>query len=536
MSVAYKQVREEANTASEWTIMIFFAGDPHLSPSMTSQLKAIKDAGFQEDTNVLVHFDPNEKGARVCTFEINRQRKTEVATVIGDGRDPFVRNLIEDCIEGAPRSATAIEALQTFLDIGLREYRAKHYMVFLVGHGDIVGNDTFLPDDSPETAITLKQLGDTLLDFARGARVRGGVVEMIGLHSCSMSAIEVAYQLKGAARYLMATEGMAFVSSWPYRQLLKKILNSVDMSHEKQIPVDIDKLILSVQRLSLHNSTDFMFSGISADLTLCSLDPARVDALTLPLQNLAKALKQGLTTPRGRELILLAHLKAQSFWQETYTDLYDFCLCLQRECQGYDPVQQAMADACQAVRDKLEESNSYPFIIQSDHFGPLYQYAHGVSVYFPWSRPVQEDPPIQADDILLRYEEYEFTKALREQSWLSFLEEYFDKTRRTSREEEDEASQKKVNVSSNGKLASTAVAAAVVGNANVSVAESLEPVKSSPPLQKSSPPLTEAACSCSVKNYPMEFTRSPRLLEDPNEQANAPAKSQPAGGVVASTR
>ena len=92
---------------NEWTIMVFLAGDPHLSPSMTAQLKAIKDAGFQENTTVLVHYDPNEKGVAVTTFNINSKRKRDLlkkgerGTRIGDGRDPFVRNLLEDAIHGA---------------------------------------------------------------------------------------------------------------------------------------------------------------------------------------------------------------------------------------------------------------------------------------------------------------------------------------------------------------------------------------------------------------------------------------------------
>jgi len=516
--------------------MIFFAGDPHLSPSMTSQLKAIKDAGFQQDTNVLVHFDPNEKGAGVCTFEINRKRKAEKATVIGDGRDPFVRNLIEDCIEGAPKSATAVQALQTFLDIGIRDFRARHYMIFLVGHGDIVGNDAFLPDDSGETtAITLKQLGEALSDFSRGVKIRGGVVDLLGLHSCSMSAIEVAYELKGAARYLMATEGMSFVSSWPYRQLLKKILNTVDKAREDKAPLDIDQLIFSIQKLSLHNSTDFMSSGVSADLTLTSLDPQRINGLNAPLKDLIRVLKKGLDTTRGLEAILLAHLKSQSFWQENYTDLYDFCLCLERQADKCDPVGTSMVQACRAVRDKLEESNSHGFIIQSDFFGPLYQYSHGVSVYFPWSRPVQDNPPIEADDILLRYKNYQFTTALGDDSWLSFLETYFNKTRRLSRETEDAGKQTQAIVSSNGNLNSTSIEVAVFANANVADGESLEPPeKSTPSLQKNSPPLGAAGCSCSPKNFPMTFTKSLRAKLDANaELPGTPAKALPSGGVVA---
>lgn len=43
-----------------------------------------------------------------------------------------------------------------------------------------------------------------------------------------MSAIEVAYQLKGTARFMIGSEGVSFIDSWPYRQMLKRILNFVD--------------------------------------------------------------------------------------------------------------------------------------------------------------------------------------------------------------------------------------------------------------------------------------------------------------------
>jgi hypothetical protein len=32
-----------------------------------------------------------------------------------------------------------------------------------------------------------------------------------------MSAVEVAYELKGKADYMIASQGLSFVGSWPYR-------------------------------------------------------------------------------------------------------------------------------------------------------------------------------------------------------------------------------------------------------------------------------------------------------------------------------
>ena len=552
MSSAHALSRADTKAKDEWTIMIFFAGDPHLSPSMTAQLKALKDAGFQENTNVLVHYDPNERGVGTTTFEINRERKAQIrkkgdkGTRIGDGKDPFVRNLIEDSIQGVPKSATAVEALRTFLVNGLRYHPAEHYMIFLIGHGVVVGNDFFLPDRHPETAITLQQLGEVLTEFKNGAKIFDGEVELIGLHSCSMSAIEVAYQLKGAAKYLLATEGLSYVTSWPYRQLLKKILNTIDLSDEKGTKVDVDDLVKSLQQLGLHNTKDFMFSGLSADLCLCSLDPKKIDDLTVPIQNLSKALKAGLKDPRGLELITLAHLKAQSYWQETYTDLYDFCLCLERQCvkEKGEPIRDEMAAACQAVRKKLEESPN-GVVVQSDFFGPLFQYSHGLSIFFPWAQPFEDDPLSPGDDMLGRYKKYAFTTDMKTDSWFSFLKEYFDGTRRESREVEDnlaKASRNGTKASTDKTTAKTVaangtfVSSGIVGNGG----ESLEPEKTSPALapEKTSPalapektsPALGRGCTCSVKNYPMEFLLSPRASQNLHpESAPAPNQQAPTG-------
>jgi len=539
--------------------MVFFAGDPRLSPSMTAQLKSLKDAGFQDNTTVLVHYDPNERRVGTTTFEINRERKAqiqrtgEVGTRIGDGKDPFVRNLLEDSIDSVPKSATAAQALRRFLLNGIKNHAAKHYLVFLVGHGVIVGNDFFLPDNDPESGITLKQLGAIMSDFAKVAKAfdEEAVVDLIGLHSCSMSGIEVAYELQGSARFMLATEGTSFVSSWPYRQLFKKILNTIDVAKKNNKKVDIDGLLTSIQQLSLHNSTDFMFSGLSADVCLCSLDSKKVTDLNVPIKNLVKALKAGLKDKRGLEVINLAHLQSQSYFQELYTDLYDFCLCLERQCDNDVRVQSSMAFACQDVRKKLEESPNN-VIVQSDFFGPLFQYSHGLSIFFPWSKPL-DDPPLEGqDDMLARYQKYAFSEALGEDSWFSFLNDYFNATLRKSREVEDG----RVEVKKNGNVAATTAAtfngASITGSNGAAGGEGLAaPDKPNSQLDKPSggldkpsgglenpfPSFFNSGCGCSVKNYPMQFTiKSARAAETYNVEAKETGQPQQAQQTQAQAR
>jgi hypothetical protein len=48
----------------EWTLMFYFASDNPLAPSIVSQLKSIKDAGFHPDANVIARFDPGRRRRR----------------------------------------------------------------------------------------------------------------------------------------------------------------------------------------------------------------------------------------------------------------------------------------------------------------------------------------------------------------------------------------------------------------------------------------------------------------------------------------
>ena len=431
----------------KWTLMFYFASDNTLSPSMLYQFKAIKTAGYQVDTNVLVHFDPHERGIPSMIFEVNRTEKEgKRASQIGDDRDPRVRDLAGDQVDpklngdqpiqkgrfADTDALSAAEELRYFLDYSREHYEADQYMLFLVGHGLVVGRDAFLPDDNPGTGISLVELDNILRSFCREIGKDNQVLELLGMHSCSMSAVEVTYQLKGTANYMLASEGLSFVGAWPYRQMLQKIFSAIDKTDEAVV---VDDLMKCLHELCLHNSADFIFAGYSSDLCLCSLDRKRVEALSHPLQKLSAALKAGLNNDRCKELIQLAHLESQSYFQELYTDLYDFCLCLMVKCKGADAnaAQKQIYKACDsmitALKPETEKTKRGP-IVQADFFGPDCQYSHGLSIYFPWARPAED----ASEHFIRNYETYAFVTELSGTTWLEFLEAYFEETKRDKRE------------------------------------------------------------------------------------------------------
>jgi len=414
-----------------------------LSASMISQLKELTDAGFQKDTNVLLYFDPNcnGKGARIYDVNHYRKQRNGGETVIGDGSNPFVRNIAEDCNVQSLQQIPAALSLRYFLEYSRFYYPAENYMLFLMGHGVIVGNDQFLPDTDDGSSITLAQLGEILREFGGKVRAtKGDEFHLVGFHSCGMSSVELAFELQGSARYMMGTQGSAFPGSWPYRQILKKIFSAMerfnsddDTRNTGQYPNRLVKEILKgLQNLSFYNGRDFSDAGFSGDLAMCSLDKDSVEGLKQPLKNLARELKKGLKNG-VRESILLAHLESQSYFGESYTDLYDFCECLQNHCpQGGS--QHSIWEACEQVKLKLQSercdngSGTDPeglfdrLVVFSDFYGPAFQHSNGLSIFFPWRTPIAK--------VMANYENYEFTREFKANSWLSFLNDYFFLTKR----------------------------------------------------------------------------------------------------------
>ena len=446
----------EDQKKKKWTLMFFFASDNNLSASMFYQLKAIKTAGFQVDTNVLAYFDPHERGMPSMIFEINkREKERKRKSRIGDAENPTIRDLAGDQVQPEITddqckcrtssdfdNLPAEEALTQFLDFSRKNYPAEQYMLFLVGHGMIVGRDAFLPDDNPNSGISLVELGMILRNFKEEIREKEEVLELVGMHSCSMSAVEVAYQLKGTANYMMASEGLSFVGAWPYRQMLQKIfcgINKGSVGKDK-----VHDLMKSLHEVCLHNGADFIFAGYSSDLCLISLKPERVEALTLPIENLTRALQAGLNSERGKDLIVLAHWESQSFFQEVYTDLHDFCSCLRRRCTEWktNKTEKAMKDACKEVIDMLQANSDEQGvgpIVHADFSGPDCQFSAGLSIYFPWAKPIED----AREHVIKNYRNYAFVTELGGASWLQFLNTYFEKTlRKTPKLDLDDEEQK----------------------------------------------------------------------------------------------
>jgi len=359
---------------------------------------------------------------------------------------------------GKSRELGPYQSLLNFLYFCSANYPAKHYMLFIIGHGVVVGNDIFLFDShADEHSITLAKMGEALQKF-KGSIDRGSSFDLVSFNSCSVSSLEVAYELKGIAHYMLASQGPTFVGSWPYREILIRIFREVE---EKR--GNIRELISDIYHYCLYNSADFLLAGYSYQLTLCDL--SRVSDLNNPMERLSRALVQALSPGDKKKndaastfVVLYSHWKSQSFFDEMYTDLYDFCFCIIDRCERIEmakghltPQLAEIREACddvlrvlakpevkngQSAAARLGRISDTPTVVTaSDYVGPAYQYSRGLSVYFPWTRPT-DDSQIMQD-----YETYKFHTEFKDRgvstdSWFDFLEAYFIATERDTKRDE----------------------------------------------------------------------------------------------------
>jgi Clostripain family len=619
----------------EWTLMFYFASDNPLAPGIISQLKALKAAGFHRQANVIAQFDPYTPGTPTHIFDVNIIKKLESPEEfkIGfDSEDPFIRNLVEDKLwrderdrtgqklirdriregvkdyaPGVPPSGTIetnghrfemspLLSLGEFLRFCSSRYPAKHYMLFLLGHGVVVGNDIFMFDEHAEQqqSLSLAGLRRVLEDFTLDIRSHDGTFEMVSFHSCSVSSLEVAFELKNTAKYMLASQGTTFVGSWPYREILLRIFKDVRDSRNNMKDADIKEMLTKIFSYCLHNSTDFLLAGYPFDLCLCDLK--QVEEVRPSLNRLSAALIKAVETCPYREAIQLAHLEAQSFYQEMYTDIIDFCRCLLRRIGGGDdaawhtsngkpaaekaasvdtstpelaveimvseskallPVTDASADfgnALEIVDQKVELQLSQAALLESiktelkeacvelirairasivrrGFAGPEYQYARGLSIYFPWSRPgddsgifanyakykivVKDPPPAGIEDAQVPAVEP------KTPGWLDFIEAYLTHTRRRqsiflekpmgilNEHDPDKLSEKEKLLEDKIALVYTQAAPSSAPN----VAGSLQKTDKTDPMG--------ADCSCpSIKNYPRD-TRPRRERTQPSQESLA---------------
>ena len=241
---------------AQWTFMVYMAGDNNLSAAGDIDLAEMRQVGSSPEVNIVVQFDKaGNLGAR--RFLIGKNGQDETVEHLGqtDSGDPGV--------------------LLEFIQWAAQGYPAKRYALVLWNHGggwepsemDRIARSVKAPNYSPqemhqrsasrlrraffrtslETIFRLQSPADRAICSDDGSghsldtvelgevleqavQVLGQPIDLLGMDACLMSNLEVAYQTKSYARYLVASEEEEPNSGWPYDKVLTKLVENPDMA------------------------------------------------------------------------------------------------------------------------------------------------------------------------------------------------------------------------------------------------------------------------------------------------------------------
>ncbi len=402
---------------AKWTFLVFMAGDNNLSSAGDKDLYEMRMVGSTREVNIVVEFDnAGIKGSH--RYRIGK-----------DGKGEYHKKLPEtDC--GDPR------ALYDFVRWSVRRFPAEHYALVLWSHGsawepgeiDRIARSVESPQYSPNEAIqrSTSPLGKAFfrtslekifqlnpaeraicvddgsghsLDTVELGRVLeqittllGQPLDILGMDACLMSNIEVAYQARPYAKYLVASEELEPGDGWPYDRVLARLTANPSMPAAElagHIVQDYVQFYLDQRHIG--------------DITQSALDLSRLDALTAPLDRLAEHLLADM--PASGLHMRKAQRQSANFFYKTLWDINHFCEALGEFASP------EVCDAAAAVRDALQPGMDR-LVAHIAHNGQRVERCGGVSIYLP-----------AQVDVSRYYAELEFTKNNR---WPELLQAYME--------------------------------------------------------------------------------------------------------------
>jgi len=427
-----------------WNAMVYLAGENNLAEECVFALKEMKRARPRLSCNNCPPTETDINGRRDIDRQVDKQVKIVAQLDAGGLGGNEVRYILKrGDIDGLLQNSaiTTRDTTETTYRGVLKDFisssiiiegLANHYLLVLSGHGNGLlsdflarDNETFDKLSIPKIQWVLREVRQDLTENFGKDIGDGFMIDILGLDSCLMSMAEIGYELRHYVRYMVGAEGFEPNSGWPYERILSDLLTNPNMGAEELVFRIVERYVTYYK--------DFLPAGRSVDQSACNL--SKCQALADAVRELANILTEKITEPETKRQVVLAHWEAQSYKDDQYVDLYDFCDLLDRG-PGENPddpmtgsvvmkelkVNDYIRTACQKVKRVLnphgKDGGDPPMVMQSCYSGPAVQYSHGLSLYFPWSNVIES------------YKDLEFAN---DTNWRTFLLKYIDVTRRGKR-------------------------------------------------------------------------------------------------------
>jgi hypothetical protein len=209
----------------KWTVMVYMAADNDLDGLALQDIDSMENAGSTENVNVVVQVDP---------YGTYWPHTTAKRYYITQDSSYMVINSQEISDLGEVNMASP-DTLRDFIEWGVTSYPAARYCLVLWDHG--AGWHGGLYNNNPSATDTV-QTFINLTDMSQG--IEDGLAataldrfDLLYCDMCSMSAVEVCYELAPYARYFTGSAEVAWGGMMNYETLLGQLAGRALMGPRK---------------------------------------------------------------------------------------------------------------------------------------------------------------------------------------------------------------------------------------------------------------------------------------------------------------
>ncbi len=398
-----------------WTVLVYQAGDNDLEEALIKDLNEMERIGSGATINIVVQLDrsprydtSNDNWTTTRRYYVTRDPEESFPPDFSTRPNHTIRSyLIADL---GKKNMGDPNVLKDFLIWGIQNFPADRYFVILSDHGAGVRpfrGLALLPFRGMMFTDTLNDYlseDETKQAFAAAVQVLGRPFDIVGLDASEMSIIDIAYQLRGACRYLIASQLSEPNDGYPYDRILWELYSNPSIGTEEFLRRFVQHYIDSYRPGQPTN-------GAGSAVTIAVYNQSVVPSYVQRVDSLAQTLLRKISK-FGAQFISLRR-QTQTFSETIYRDLYHFCQLLVQNID--DP---EVRQAAQLVMD-LHGPGANKALLYEAHASGYdldVSNAYGIAVYFP--EPSQFDERyLNANDFARTTKWGDFLKALQADSF-----------------------------------------------------------------------------------------------------------------------
>jgi hypothetical protein len=359
---------------AQWTLIVYVDGDNNLESAALNDFEEMAQIGSTEQVNIVVEMD-RAPGYSHRYGDWTETRRFLVGSTSTPADAPL-QNLGELNM-GDPAT------LQEFIVWSVQHYPAQHYLLSIWNHGSgwrdmmdrMAEENRWRGDEEDGSVSRAIAFDDTDVDqlymhevgqaLAQAQAATNRKLDVIGFDACLMGMVEVAYELKDYADYMVASEAVEPDDGWPYDLIVRDLVDAPATE-----PADLSAWVVQYY-------VDSYPTG--RHITQAAADLSNVDGVAAAIDAFVAAADEWPTLRLARSNTLDYHPGGTSGWG---VDLWTF---------ADNVATTAAPGVLQTSAGNLKQAID-AFIIAEAHSADM-NGSHGTAIYFPQSQELFDADP-----------------------------------------------------------------------------------------------------------------------------------------------